>query len=264
MSQPALSLTTETSSLRKKKKKNCRRRHSCRAVNVRRVYLMCWKTGTLDARCFGRYDCLRWFVSGKSFGCPQNSKSGWEYRVCRCSSSSCSQRKRNSNDVERESHFKIRRYVADKQISIAGWVNLNRVAVHLMIASYMTLPAPLIVVCRLCRYASNFGFGHIHTIRKNPKIAPICQIRVATRGTCTCEEPQPIPIDYFSNPNNQLGYDVRPPNRSVSCQRECKRIRLEFRLYDCGGREIEFCDLMMCSSEDGGSFVQRVGKNGTC
>lgn len=31
-----------------------------------------------------------------------------------------------------------------------------------------------------------------------------------------------------------------------------------------GGREIEFCDLMMCSSEDGGSFVQRVGKNGTC
>lgn len=145
MSQPALSLTTETSSLRKKKKKNCRRRHSCRAVNVRRVYLMCWKTGTLDARCFGRYDCLRWFVSGKSFGCPQNSKSGWEYRVCRCSSSSCSQRKRNSNDVERESHFKIRRYVADKQISIAGWVNLNRVAVHLMIASYMTLPAPLIV-----------------------------------------------------------------------------------------------------------------------
>lgn len=197
---------------------------------------MCWKTGTLDARCFGRYDCLRWFVSGKSFGCPQNSKSGWEYRLCRCSSSSCSQRKRNSNDVERESHFKIRRYVADKQISIAGWVNLNRVAVHLMIASYMTLPAPLIVVCRLCRYASNFGFGHIHTIRKNPKIAPICQIRVATRGTCTCEEPQPIPIDYFSNPNNQLGYDVRPPNRSVSCQRECKRIRSEFRLYDCGGQ----------------------------
>ena len=81
---------------------------------------MCWKIGTLDVRCCGRYDCLRWLVSGKSFGCAQNSKSGWEHRVCRCSSSGRSQRKRNSNDVERESHFKIRRYVADKQNSIAG------------------------------------------------------------------------------------------------------------------------------------------------
>ena len=95
-----------------------------------------------------------------------------------------------------------------------------------------------------------FGFGHIHTIRKNPKIAPICQIRVSTRGTCTCKEPQPIPIDSFSNPNNQQGY-VDRPNRSVGCQRECKRIRLEFRLCDCGGggqgnRILSFDDVLKC------------------
>ena len=122
---------------------------------------MCWKTGILDVRCCGRYDCLRWFVSGKSFGCPHNSKSGWEHRVCRCCSSSRSQRKRNSNDVERESHLQVsaRR---GRQTDFYSWVNLYRIAVHLVIASYMILPAPLTVVCRLCRYARNIGFGHIH------------------------------------------------------------------------------------------------------
>ena len=88
------------------------------------------------------------------------------------------------------------------------------------------------------------------TIRKNPKIAPICQIRVSTRGTCTCKEPQPIPIDYFSNPNNQQGY-VDRPNRSIGCQWECKPIKLKLKLFYFGGggqgnRILSFDDVLKC------------------